>query len=315
MADHSTTHAAAGTQSGSLEPLKLLYEEAGQPGFGLPATLATAYGGDLGFATPCVYANFVTSLDGVVALGPEYPSSGSAISGREPADRFVMGLLRACADAVLIGAGTLRATARHQWTPDHVCPHAAPHFVELRRRLKRATQPQLVVVTASGNVPTEHPALQSGALVATTADGASRLEGRLPPACAILTAVEGSALRMADVLAALHAQGHTAVLTEGGPQLIGHLLGEGLLDELFLTTSPVLAGRDGTSRPGVISGLELLPNQPVWTDLISARRQNSYLYLRYRLRAPSGRGATLNAWPPPDDAEPPAHTASGPRTR
>ncbi|OEJ37073.1 hypothetical protein AR457_34170 [Streptomyces agglomeratus] len=266
----------------------MLYEEAGQPSFGLPATLATAYGGDLGFTTPCVYANFVASLDGVVALGPEYPSSGSAISGREPADRFVMGLLRACADAVLIGAGTLRATPRHLWTPDHVCPQAAPDFRELRRSLKRATPPQLVVVTASGDVPTEHPALQSGALVATTADGARRLEGRLPPTCAILTAVQGPALRMADVLAALHTHGHTAVLTEGGPRLIGHLLGEGLLDELFLTTSPVLAGRAGTPRPGVISGLELLPNQPAWTDLISARRRDSYLFLRYRLRTPSG---------------------------
>ncbi|WP_079144235.1 RibD family protein [Streptomyces agglomeratus] len=288
MAEDSTARPVAGTQPGSLEPLELLYEEAGQPSFGLPATLATAYGGDLGFTTPCVYANFVASLDGVVALGPEYPSSGSAISGREPADRFVMGLLRACADAVLIGAGTLRATPRHLWTPDHVCPQAAPDFRELRRSLKRATPPQLVVVTASGDVPTEHPALQSGALVATTADGARRLEGRLPPTCAILTAVQGPALRMADVLAALHTHGHTAVLTEGGPRLIGHLLGEGLLDELFLTTSPVLAGRAGTPRPGVISGLELLPNQPAWTDLISARRRDSYLFLRYRLRTPSG---------------------------
>ncbi|MDK1347708.1 dihydrofolate reductase family protein [Streptomyces sp. 378] len=292
MAERSTAPPVAGTQTGSLEPLELLYEEAGQPSFGLPATLATAYGGDLGFTTPCVYANFVASLDGVVALGPEYPSSGSAISGREPADRFVMGLLRACADAVLIGAGTLRATSRHLWTPDHVCPQAAPDFRELRHSLKRATRPQLVVVTASGDVPTEHPALQSGALVATTADGARRLEVRLPPTCAILTAVEGSALRMADVLAALHAQGHTAVLTEGGPQLIGHLLGEGLLDELFLTTSPVLAGRAGTSRPGVISGLELLPNQPTWTDLISARRRDSYLFLRYRLPTSGGGPAS-----------------------
>ncbi|MDX3866517.1 RibD family protein [Streptomyces scabiei] len=295
MAEHSTARPAAGKRTGSLEPLELLYEEAGQPSFGLPATLSAAYGGDLGFTTPYVYANFVTSLDGVVALGPEYPSSGSAISGREPADRFVMGLLRACADAVLIGAGTLRATPRHLWTPDHVCPQAAPDFDELRRSLKRATRPQLVVVTASGDVPTEHPALQSGALVATTADGARRLGGHLPPTCATLTADEGPTLRMADVLAALRAQGHTAVLTEGGPQLIGHLIGEGLLDELFLTTSPVLAGRDGTSRPGVVAGLELLPNQPAWTDLISARRRDSYLFLRYRLRTSDGRGASPNS--------------------
>jgi riboflavin biosynthesis pyrimidine reductase len=289
MAKDSTAHPTAGTPTNLPERLDLLYEEAGQPRFGLPPVLTTAYGGDLGFTLPCVYANFVASIDGVVALGPEYPSSGSAISGREPADRFVMGLLRACADAVLIGAGTLRATPRHLWTPDHVCPQAAPAFRELRRSLRRATQPQLVVVTASGDVPTQHPALQSGALMATTADGARRLEGRLPEACAILTAGEGSALRMADVLAALRAHGHTAVLTEGGPQLIGHLLGEGMLNELFLTTSPVLAGRAGTSRPGLIAGLELLPKQPAWMDLISARRRDSYLFLRYRLRLSDAR--------------------------
>ncbi|TJZ57456.1 hypothetical protein FCH28_08650 [Streptomyces piniterrae] len=294
MAEHNTAPAAGGTP-GLLEPLEPLYEDAGQPRFGLPPALATAYGGDLGFTPPCVYANFVSSIDGVVALGPEYPSSGSAISGRAPADRFVMGLLRACADAVLIGAGTLRATPGHQWTPDHVFPQAAPDFVELRRSLRRATQPELVVVTASGDVPTEHPALQSGALVATTADGARRLDGRLPAACEILTPVEGSTLRMADVLAALRAHGHTVVLTEGGPHLIGHLLSEGLLDELFLTTSPVLAGRADTSRPGLIAGLELLPNRPVWTDLVSARRRDSYLFLRYRLGPPRAHVAPHSA--------------------
>ncbi|WP_405891493.1 dihydrofolate reductase family protein [Streptomyces sp. NBC_00133] len=294
MAKDSTAHPTSGPPTNLPERLDLLYEEAGQPRFGLPPVLATAYGGDLGFTLPCVYANFVASIDGVVALGPEYPSSGSVISGRKPADRFVMGLLRACADAVLIGAGTLRASPRHRWTPDHVCPQAAPDFAELRRSLRRATQPQLVVVTASGDLPTEHPALQSGALVATTLDGTRRLDGRLPPACTVLTTSEGSTVRMIDILAALHTHGHTTVLTEGGPHLIGNLLGEGLLDELFLTTSPVLAGRADTSRPGLIAGLELLPKQPAWMDLISARRRDSHLFLRYRLRL-SDAGVSLRS--------------------
>lgn len=285
MAEDSATHTVGAARTGSLEPLECLYEKAGESRFGLPPALATAYGSDLGFPQPCVYANFVTSIDGVAALGPEYPSSGSAISGREPADRFVMGLLRACADAVLIGAGTLRATPRHRWTPEYVCPQAASDFAELRRNLRRAPQPELAVVTASGNMPTQHPALQSGSLVATTVDGARKLEGHLPAACTIFTAGDGPTLRMADVLAALHARGHTTVLTEGGPHLIGSLLGENMLDELFVTTSPVLAGRSSTARPGLIEGLELLPNRPEWTELISIRRRNSYLFLRYRLRA------------------------------
>jgi riboflavin biosynthesis pyrimidine reductase len=321
MAEDNSAHPASGTRTGSLEPLELLYEEAGRPSFGLPPALATAYSGDLGFTAPCVYANFVASIDGVVALGPEHPSSGSAISGHEPADRFVMGLLRACADAVLIGAGTLRATPRHRWTPDHVYPQAASDFAELRRSLRRATQPQLVVVTASGEVPTENPALQSGALVATTADGARRLEGRLPPTCAISTAVEGSTLRMADVLATLSAQRHISVLTEGGPQLIGHLLGEGLLDELFLTTSPVLAGRAGTSRPGLRTRTAAEPagvgraDQRPATGLIPVPALPPSDPPRRPWPIDPGRGARPHVRLQAEDIAPPALTPSAPRAR
>jgi hypothetical protein len=82
MARQSTVPAAAGP------PLARLYEQAGLPAWGLPRELAAVYGGDLGFTEPCVYANFVASVDGVTALGPEYPSSGSVISGHDPADRF-----------------------------------------------------------------------------------------------------------------------------------------------------------------------------------------------------------------------------------
>ena len=97
MAEKNTSQPGGGLPS----PLARLYERAGLPAWPLPRVLADVYGGDLGFRQPCVYANFVASVDGVTALGPEYPSSGSAISGHDPADRFVMGLLQACADVVL----------------------------------------------------------------------------------------------------------------------------------------------------------------------------------------------------------------------
>jgi riboflavin biosynthesis pyrimidine reductase len=271
-------------------PLATLYEQAGLPAWGLPTELADIYGGDLGFPQRCVYANFVASVDGVTALGPEYPSSGSEISGGEPADRFVMGLLRACADMVLIGAGTLRATPNHRWTPSYICPAAADGYAALRRNLGRAGDPQLAVVTLSGDVPAGHPAFGAGAVILTTTAGALRLRGRLPRACTIVDLGDRPTLRSGELLAALAALGGSTVLTEGGPRLLGALVADSALDELFLTVSPVLAGRAETSRSGLVAAQELLPAQAEQADLVSVRRRASYLFLRYRLRSMEIRG-------------------------
>jgi riboflavin biosynthesis pyrimidine reductase len=265
----------------------VLYEEAGLPGWGLPTGLAAAYGGDLGFAEPCLYANFVASLDGVTALGAEYPDSGSAISGGEPADRFVMALLRACADAVLIGAGTLRATPGHLWTPGHVWPET-DGFAALRQARGRPAKPELIVATARGDLPAGHPALRAGAVIATTAAGARRLDGRVPAASRVLIVGDSPALRPAELITAIRARGHACVLTEGGPGLLGQLVRDGLVDELFLTVAPVLAGRAGTPRPGLVAGLEVLPGRRSPARLLGVRQSASYLFLRYRLRMPRG---------------------------
>jgi hypothetical protein len=107
------------------DPLRVLFEQAGLPRYDLPEPLRAAYGGDLGFANPRLFANFVASVDGVVAL-PEGGESGHWISQGNEADRFVMGLLRACADAVIVGAGTLRKTPRALWHADAIYPEAAP---------------------------------------------------------------------------------------------------------------------------------------------------------------------------------------------
>ena len=54
-----------------MKPIEPLFERDGLPRFGLPAALATSYGGDFGLARPTLYANFVCAVDGVVALpGP-----------------------------------------------------------------------------------------------------------------------------------------------------------------------------------------------------------------------------------------------------
>ena len=263
-----------------IEPFQVLFE-ADLPTYELPADLELIYG-RLGFRGPVVYSNFVSSLDGVVTLGSAL-SAGSLISGKYPADRFLMGLLRACADAVMIGAGTLRATPGHLWTAAHVYPELAASFAELRRKLGRSTDPQFVLVTASGQVDPAHPAMVKGAMVMTTRDGARAIGTRLPATCEIVELGTGVALDMVEVLEALRARGLQVLLTEGGPHLLGQLIDRGLLDELFLTVSPVLAGGGEEKRLRMVEGVELLPKAGVWTELASVRQHGDYLFTRHQM--------------------------------
>jgi riboflavin biosynthesis pyrimidine reductase len=267
----------------ALEPFEVLYDAADLPTYKLPADLRHVYG-RLGFATPALYSNFVSSVDGVVTLGSR-PSAGSIISAKYPADRFLMGLLRACADAVVIGAGTLRATPGHLWSPAHVYPELATEFTSLRSALGRATEPRLVVVTARGDVDASHPALVKGALVMTTDDGAKVVERILPPTCAVIAMGKGANVDLREAVAALRARGLEVLLTEGGPHLMGRLFDSGLLEEVFLTISPVMAGRGDERRLGMVEGVEFLPKLGLWSDLLSVRRHGDYLFLRYRTPA------------------------------
>jgi riboflavin biosynthesis pyrimidine reductase len=262
-------------------PLEVLYERRGLPGFDLPAELSNLYGGPLGFAEPRVFANFVTTLDGVVAV-PGVVQANRLISGDIEADRFVMGLLRACADVVLIGSGTLHGSPRTRWTPGHAYPGALRTFAELRSRRKQPPEPQLAVVTGSGSIQISHPALEAGALVLTTEAGAARLRGRLPAAVEVLTVGDGTSVAPRDAVRALLDRDHRFILTEAGPRLFGSLLAAGLVDEVFLTSSPVLAGRGSTAgRMGLVEGTELLPERRLEGRLLGVRRQGEHLFLRY----------------------------------
>lgn len=189
-----------------------------------------------------------------------------------------MGLLRACADAVLIGAGTLRATPGHRWTADHVFPDLKAEFGRLRQHLGRKPQPRLVVLSASGRIDVAHPAIVAGATVVAGAQTAAALKSRLPDSCDLIEA------GLEDALTELRARGLEVILTEGGPQVMGELVSQSLLDEVFLTVSPVIAGRDEEQRLGMIAGAELLPDRFGGAGLMSARRHGDYLFLRYDLR-------------------------------
>jgi riboflavin biosynthesis pyrimidine reductase len=263
-----------------LEPLEPWFQASGLPEYPLPAQLSELYGGPFGLPTPVLYANFVESLDGVAVVGP---SSGSKLSGNSQADRFVMGLLRACADTILIGSGTLLGSPGHIWTAEHVFPPAASAFAELRRRLGRAERPTLAVVTGSGEIDLDHAGLRRGGLLLTSATGQRRLGS--PRGFEVISLGRGPKLDPSRIVGALREVGNQALLTEGGPQLLAQLVHSGQLDQLFLTISPLLAGRRrGGRRPSFVDGADLLEGErSPWLSLLSARRHRSHLFLRYRL--------------------------------
>ena len=258
------------------QPLQLLFERADLPHLELPAGLVTQYGGELGLPSQCLFANFVSSLDGVVAL-PGDTESGQIISGRKQADRFVMGLLRACADAVLIGAGTFRKSSGHLWRAERIYPPAAALFAEARDQLGLNEAPVLVLVSASGDIDTSEPAAQN-AWIVTTPKGEAALRGKLP-ASARRSVFDTDHSDLADVLAKLRRDGRQRVLTEGGPALFSELVRSRLLDQLFVTSSPALFGRfRNDERKSLAEGFDL---GGAAFELLSARRHGSHLFLRY----------------------------------
>jgi riboflavin biosynthesis pyrimidine reductase len=278
-----------------LEPLEILLDGGDGPPLPLPPALAEIYG-RLSFPSlsgrPYVYANFVSTLDGIVSLSIPGKSGGGPINGPNKHDRLVMGLLRAAADAVIVGAGTVRDVGRHLWTAGFAYPPLAAAFDEMRAALGLTGHPLHVFVTDSGNLNLERLPLEGEnvpVLITTTDRGAQRLADQVLPAGVEVAVLAGSGpLTASAVLAAIaERRPSRLILTEGGPRLMGDFMAEGALDELFLTVAPQAGGRDSAldkpgDRPGFVAGRHFAPDNPRWSRLTSVRKSHSHLFLRYR---------------------------------
>jgi len=257
--------------------IELLWEEAGLPDRPLPEPLRALYGGGIGFDGARLFANFVETLDGVVAI-PELEKSNALVADESDDDRFVMGLLRACADVVLVGAGTLLASPKGTWRPEKVYPRAAEGYASLREQWGMAERPAVAVVSTGASLDPNHPVLQDAVLL-TTAAGAEAVGDVLPD---VVGVNDGDWVDLRAALGVLRARGYERVLSEAGPHVFGSLLADALVDELFLTVSPVLAGRVVDARRfGLVEGVELLPDVRRSPRLVSARRGDSHVFLRY----------------------------------
>lgn len=292
-----------------MDPIVTLFEREAAPRESLPPALAEMYGGGLVVPEgtperPYVIVNFVETLDGVVSYALPGEAGGGAISGESAADHAVMGLLRARADAVIFGSGSLHEDSGHVRVPEFIYPALEAEYAALRVQLGRTDAlPLNVVVSASGRVDFTEPTFSySGlrVLIATTARGAERLaRGPLPTGAEVralpgqvateetANAVRGEANGVSPraLLALLGREyGVRVALHEGGPKLLGAFLADGAVDELFLTLAPQLAGRaDATRRPALIEGHAFAPERAPWATLLSLKQAGSHLLLRYRL--------------------------------
>jgi riboflavin biosynthesis pyrimidine reductase len=217
-----------------------------------------------------VMLNMVSTVDGRATLeGRSGPLSDSA-------DRKLFHGLRSAVDAVLVGAGTVRAERYGRIIPD---------ASRRSQRLARGLSEEPLACVVSGRVALEPdiPLLREPAarVVILTASQAS-----LPDSPAQIDYVRcghDGQLDLAAALTELCERFHvSSILCEGGPHLAFQLLTAGLVDELFLSLSPLLAGGEpaGGEALRILAGGELQP--PVELDLLTVLRAGSSLFLRLR---------------------------------
>jgi riboflavin-specific deaminase-like protein len=212
---------------------------------------------------PFVYVNMISTADGRAAR------DGRTVALGGEADLELLLELRALSDAVLIGTGTLRAEGYDRLVRN-------PGRRERRVAAGLAEDPLAVVLSRRLDVPWEAGLFQAAEQAVLVYAG---VEGSPPDVPAPVEVVRLLDAQPRAMLADLRARGVRALLCEGGPTLHGALLADGLVDELFLTVSPLLTGDE--DEPTIVAGGRL--PEAADMELLWVLRWGSELFVRYGL--------------------------------
>jgi 5-amino-6-(5-phosphoribosylamino)uracil reductase len=227
---------------------------------------------------PKVLINFASSLDGKINPAPGR-RSGRFMMSRHREDFRRMIALRAQADAILIGAGNLRAD-----DPDL----AIPEDQRTARRAAGRPEPLRIVVTGSGDGITPEmkifdPARGGPAIVAHSGRMPADARARLAPVAELIELGDFT-VAMPDLLVWLAARGVRTLLCEGGGELCSQLFAVRAVDEIYLTLTPRLLG--GAHAPTMVDGVGFGPDDIPDGVLGSVERVGDELYLRYQINWP-----------------------------
>jgi riboflavin-specific deaminase-like protein len=216
---------------------------------------------------PYMLVNFVCTVDGRAAFGGRSGPIG------DEGDRQLFHGLRERVDAVMAGTSTLRTENYGRIT-------SKPYRRERRAKRGLTPEPLACMLTRSGDVPTEIPLFaepEARIVVFTPAD----LDTSGCAAQVDVVRLDPGELTMTTAMRRLAADyGVRMLLCEGGPTLFGSLLREELVDELFLTLAPMLAG--GDSGPPITTGPPL--SELLELTLLWQLERDGSLFLRYGTR-------------------------------
>lgn len=228
-----------------------------------------------------MFTNMVMTLDGKTVSGSR---EEAVMDLGSPADHAAMRSIQAAADAVMIGAGTLRAT-KGIWFPSHLVRVVVTRSgqVPLGSRFFTDVPEKAIIAGGEAGVPDRQAeSLPHGDLTPGAGKGAAlkRQVESLPHGVTYFPPVGGELDMMALLRFLRVERGVTRLLVEGGSELNGELFGLGLVDEMFITLAPKV--KLGRATPTYAGG-EPLPRGHLQSfELISESRVGDELFLRYR---------------------------------
>lgn len=277
-----------------LEPFSLLFDDDASEDKALPTDLRAVYGGDWRVpepgGRPYIYSNFALSRDGRVSFNVPGHLGGGDVSGFNAHDRWLMALLRARADAVVVGDNTLKLEPEHVWTCEYIYPEAQP-FLEWRALEGRTPSPLQVLLSLTGNVDPDAAVFRQpgfDVLIATTARGYAAASAPEYAANVNVLELGEDSVDLGRLCSVLNADfGVNTLLCEGGPRVYGGFIAARLLDDEFLTLCPAVVGNpapggDAAPRPGLIEGTAFNPHAYPKSVPTSLRRAGEHLFLKSR---------------------------------
>lgn len=249
---------------------------------------------------PWIFSNFVQSLDGIVSFKGLHATGGDISQLAE--DRWLMDFLRAHADAILLGVNTLVEEAQLSGNRGPIYAIEDDALLQLRTKVGRGTQKNIFVTGAAALNLAEYRVFDPGTVetfIITTAIGAKRLAQKSThPHVKVLVAGQENFVDLPQAMGMLRRDYRIErLLCEGGPTLYGYMSRAGLIDEKFITVSPLEIGlfippeqepapaersHPPKERPTTFMAPGFVKENAPWWQWLSCRRIGDHQFNRYR---------------------------------